>query len=101
MHVSSARAGMAPDSRAASAAPTMNQEETCRAMAMPFPGCFAPSDRRPKDPDPGISADARHRRGVSPCRNAGTATGAPATDRDGDGCPQEGAFDIGADEFVP
>ncbi len=29
------------------------------------------------------------------------ATGAPATDLDGQPRPQEGAFDIGADEFVP
>src|SRR2546425_7497127 len=37
----------------------------------------------------------------SPCRNAGTANGAPATDIDGQPRPQEGADDIGADEFVP
>jgi len=53
-----------------------------------------------------ISADplldtTGHLAAASPCRNAGTATGAPATDRDGDSRPQEGAVDIGADEFVP
>ena len=53
-----------------------------------------------------ISADplrdaTGHLAAASPCRNAGTATAAPATDRDGDSRPQEGAFDIGADEFVP
>ena len=53
-----------------------------------------------------ISADplldtTGHLAAASPCRNAGTATGAPATDRDGDSRPQEGAFDIGADELVP
>jgi hypothetical protein len=50
--------------------------------------------------DPLLDATG-HLAAASPCRNAGTATGAPATDRDGDSRPQEGAFDIGADEFVP
>ncbi len=38
---------------------------------------------------------------TSPCRNAGTATGAPAFDFDGDMRPQEMSYDIGADEYVP
>jgi hypothetical protein len=38
---------------------------------------------------------------TSPCRNAGTATGAPAFDFDGDTRPQEMIYDIGADEYVP
>ncbi|HRI68141.1 MAG TPA: choice-of-anchor Q domain-containing protein, partial [Polyangium sp.] len=38
---------------------------------------------------------------TSPCRNAGTMTGAPAFDFDGQMRPQEMMFDIGADEFVP
>ena len=50
--------------------------------------------------DPLLDATG-HLAAASPCRNAGTATAAPATDRDGDSRPQEGAFDIGADEFVP
>jgi hypothetical protein len=37
----------------------------------------------------------------SPCVNAGTATGAPTTDFDGDARPQQGMFDIGADEYKP
>src|SRR5947207_4920866 len=215
MHVSSARAGIAPDSRAASAAPTMSEKETRRAMAMPSPG-LSRSERPPAPPEgsgartyqqtlatvegyldsttracvarktkhgrkhptrricacratacivprescssfpswppsragdassdlaafenndlddptgalyydegttaltlsqvnalPGaagnISADplldsTGHLAPESPCRNAGTASGAPATDIDGQPRPQEGAFDIGADEFVP
>ena len=37
----------------------------------------------------------------STCQNTGTATGAPATDFEGDPRPQEGAHDIGPDEYVP
>jgi hypothetical protein len=37
----------------------------------------------------------------SPLRNAGTAAGAPAIDWQGDPRPQEGAFDIGPDEYRP
>ena len=50
--------------------------------------------------DPLLDATG-HIAAESPCRNAGTATGAPATDLDGQPRPQEGAVDIGADEFVP
>jgi len=50
--------------------------------------------------DPLLDATG-HLAAESPCRNAGTASGAPATDIDGQPRPQEGAFDIGADEFVP
>lgn len=38
---------------------------------------------------------------ASPCRNAGTATGAPALDFDANMRPQEMVYDIGADEYVP
>lgn len=38
---------------------------------------------------------------TSPCRNAGTATGAPRLDFDGDMRPQQMLYDIGADEYVP
>jgi cysteine-rich repeat protein len=37
----------------------------------------------------------------SPCQNAGTATGAPALDFQGDVRPQENDYDIGPDEYVP
>ena len=37
----------------------------------------------------------------SPCRNAGTATQAPLRDIDGQNRPNEGAFDVGFDEFYP
>lgn len=37
----------------------------------------------------------------SPCRNAGAAMGAPVIDFDGQMRPQEGTYDIGADEYVP
>jgi hypothetical protein len=37
----------------------------------------------------------------SPCRNTGTSVGAPTEDLDGDARPQEGVFDVGADEYVP
>lgn len=42
-----------------------------------------------------------HLLAASPCRNAGTATGAPALDFDGNMRPQEMSYDIGADEYVP
>ncbi|MBS1153130.1 MAG: polymorphic outer membrane protein, partial [Myxococcaceae bacterium] len=53
-----------------------------------------------------LSADPLFDGGVhlsagSPCRNAGTATGAPVIDLDGDSRPKESAPDIGADEYVP
>lgn len=53
-----------------------------------------------------ISADplldaAMHLLSGSPCRNAGTAMGAPAVDFDYHPRPQEGAYDIGADEYLP
>ncbi len=35
---------------------------------------------------------------TSPCVDTGTATGAPATDRDGDARPIGGGIDIGSDE---
>jgi hypothetical protein len=37
----------------------------------------------------------------SPCRNTGTASGAPTYDWENDPRPQESLFDIGADEFRP
>jgi hypothetical protein len=37
----------------------------------------------------------------SPCRNAGTMTGAPAFDFDANIRPQEMVYDIGADEYMP
>ncbi|MDI7267167.1 MAG: MopE-related protein, partial [Myxococcota bacterium] len=39
-----------------------------------------------------------HLQAVSPCVDAGTATGAPATDMDGESRPFGAGFDIGADE---
>ncbi len=53
-----------------------------------------------------ISADPRLRGGVflkvgSPAIDAGTCTGAPATDFEGDPRPTGASCDIGADEFVP
>lgn len=50
--------------------------------------------------DPSLDATF-HLLGTSPCRNAGTATGAPATDFEGNTRPQEMSYDIGADEYVP
>ena len=37
----------------------------------------------------------------SPCRNQGTAAGAPGWDFEGDPRPAEDAPDIGPDEYVP
>ena len=42
-----------------------------------------------------------HLLAMSPCRNAGTMTGAPAFDFDANMRPQEMVFDIGADEYTP
>jgi hypothetical protein len=42
-----------------------------------------------------------HLAAASPCRNTGTATGAPAHDFDNQGRPNEAIVDIGADEFYP
>ena len=38
---------------------------------------------------------------MSACRNAGTSTGAPTADIDGDPRPTETAVDIGFDEYTP
>jgi hypothetical protein len=38
---------------------------------------------------------------TSPLIDAGTCTGAPPTDLEGDPRPSGGGCDIGADEFVP
>jgi hypothetical protein len=53
-----------------------------------------------------LSADPMFTNGLhlpanSPCVNVGTATGAPATDFEGDARPQQGAFDVGYDEYKP
>lgn len=53
-----------------------------------------------------MAADPQYDGGVhlaptSPCRNAGTASGAPGDDFDGDARPQETTIDLGADEFIP
>ncbi len=50
--------------------------------------------------DPRLTADL-HLRADSPAIDAGTCTGAPATDFDGDTRPAGTTCDIGADEFVP
>jgi hypothetical protein len=42
-----------------------------------------------------------HLRAGSPCVDAGTCTGAPTTDFEGDPRPSGASCDIGADEFVP
>ena len=42
-----------------------------------------------------------HLRAGSPCIDAGTCTGAPATDFEGDPRPTGAGCDMGADEFVP
>jgi hypothetical protein len=49
----------------------------------------------------GVTSANFHLPATSVCRNAGTDAGAPAIDFDGDKRPQEGVFDIGADEYVP
>ncbi len=41
-----------------------------------------------------------HLKSLSPCKDAGTAVGAPDNDIDGDSRPQGSGYDIGADEFV-
>ncbi len=52
--------------------------------------------------DPGfVDAGDFHLTPTSICRNAGTDAGAPLVDFDGHPRPAEGAFDIGADEYVP
>ena len=37
----------------------------------------------------------------SPCRNTGTAAGAPTIDFENDARPLENAFDVGMDEYKP
>jgi hypothetical protein len=49
----------------------------------------------------GVTPAAFHLAATSVCRNAGTDAGAPSQDIDKDSRPQEGVFDIGADEYVP
>ncbi len=46
-----------------------------------------------------VSMTDFHLQNGSPAINAGTASGAPATDFDGDARPQGGGFDMGYDEF--
>jgi hypothetical protein len=48
-----------------------------------------------------ISASNSHLQSTSPCRNAGTAAGAPGFDYDNDPRPLEAVCDIGFDEFKP
>jgi hypothetical protein len=48
-----------------------------------------------------VSAKNLHLQSGSPCIDAGTCTGAPAVDVDGDPRPTGSGCDIGADEFVP
>ncbi len=51
--------------------------------------------------DPLFSASGNYRLGAgSPCIDAGTATGAPADDIDGDTRPQGSGIDMGADEYA-
>ncbi|MFI5288102.1 MAG: choice-of-anchor Q domain-containing protein [Polyangia bacterium] len=46
-------------------------------------------------------ANPYHLTAGSPCVNVGLATGAPNHDYDNDARPQQGAFDVGADEYKP
>ncbi|MBI2388712.1 MAG: hypothetical protein HYV09_03760 [Deltaproteobacteria bacterium] len=48
-----------------------------------------------------FSSSNFHIQAGSPCRNAGTASGAPTYDYDADGRPLESAHDIGFDEYRP
>ena len=52
------------------------------------------------DSDPLLVAGDYHLTAVSPCWNAGTGGGAPLYDVDGEIRPDEGGFEVGADEFV-
>jgi parallel beta-helix repeat protein len=47
-----------------------------------------------------VSNGDYHLKPLSPCKDAGTAAGAPDNDIDGDSRPQGSGYDIGADEFV-
>jgi len=49
--------------------------------------------------EPMLASD-RHLLGYSPCKDAGTSSGAPAEDMDGEARPYGTAVDIGADEIV-
>jgi hypothetical protein len=48
-----------------------------------------------------FSSSNFHIQSGSPCRNAGTASGAPGYDYDNDTRPLESAHDIGFDEYKP
>ena len=50
--------------------------------------------------DPALNGTGRLT-AASPCRDTGTATGAPNHDIDNEAPPNNGRFDIGGDEFVP